>query len=174
MLVKRILKDSLRGLAALHDQNIVHTDVKANNILVDWENGPHGIAIQEVQLADIEDATYVDPKSDIVGMQIGNLMWRSPEAHTQGGVNKPSDVFSFGIVCIYAVTKQVIFAVEREDLGEGEEPLAVVLERQISYFADEEGLNGLLSHLGDSPWCQVLETLRDGFNKTNPRKPIAL
>ncbi|KAH6710896.1 calcium/calmodulin dependent protein kinase [Leptodontidium sp. MPI-SDFR-AT-0119] len=173
-LTKRILKDSLRGLAALHDQNIVHTDVKANNILVDWENRPLDIAIKEVQLADIEDAAYVDPNSDIVGIQIGNLMWRSPEAHTQGRVNKPSDTFSFGIVCIYAVTKQVIFSIEGEDLGEGEEPLAVVLERQISYFADEEGLNGLLRHLGDSPWCQVLETLRDGFNKTNPRKPVSL
>lgn len=72
------------------------------------------------------------------------------------------------------MTKQVIFAIEGEDLGEGEEPLAVVLERQISYFADEEGLNGLLMHLGDSPWCQVFKTLRDGFNITNPRKPNTL
>lgn len=72
------------------------------------------------------------------------------------------------------MTKEVIFAVGEEDLGEGEEPLAVILERQISYFADEEGLNGFLNYLGDSPWCQVLEVLRDGFNKTNPRKPISL
>ena len=55
--VKRILNDTLRGLAALHDQNIVHNgksakpplytcifgseqhaiDVKANNIVVDWD-----------------------------------------------------------------------------------------------------------------------------------------
>ena len=53
--------------------------------------------------------------------------------------------------CIYAVFKRVIFAVDEEELADGEEPLAVVLERQISYFADEDGLNGLLKHLGDSP-----------------------
>ena len=53
--------------------------------------------------------------------------------------------------CIYVMTKEVIFAVKDEDLGEDEEPLAVILERQISYFADEEGLNGLLKHLSDSP-----------------------
>jgi serine/threonine protein kinase len=135
----------------------------------------------------------VGPNSDIVGVQVGNLMWRSPEAHTQAHVNKPSDIFSFGIVvsygnqfqllessgklpleCIYAVTKQLIFAIEKEDLGEGEEPLAVILERQISYFADEDGLNGFLNHLGESPWHQVLEVLRGGFNKTNPRKPVSL
>lgn len=72
------------------------------------------------------------------------------------------------------MTKQVIFAVGDEDLEEGEEPLAVILERQISYFADEEGLNVFLKYLGDSPWCQILEVLRDGFNKTNPRKPVSL
>lgn len=25
-------------------------------------------------------------------------MWRSPEAHAQGRINKPSDMFSFGII----------------------------------------------------------------------------
>lgn len=76
--------------------------------------------------------------------------------------------------CIYAVLKKVIFAVHRDELAEGEEPLSLVLERQISYFADEDGLSALLKHLGDSPWCEVLKVLRDGFNETNPRKPFAL
>lgn len=55
--------------------------------------------------------------------------------------------------CIHAVIKRVIFAVDEEKLAEGEEVLSVVLERQVSYFADEEGLNGLLEHLGDNPQC---------------------
>lgn len=74
--------------------------------------------------------------------------------------------------CIYAVLKRVIFAVGKDELAEGEVPLAIVLERQISYFADEDGLSALLNHLGDSPWCQVLEVIRDGFNETKPRKPF--
>lgn len=75
--------------------------------------------------------------------------------------------------CIYAVLRRVIFAVGEDELAEGEEP-SVVLERQISYFADEDGLNVLLNHLGDSPWCEVLKVIRDGFNETNPRKPFSL
>lgn len=70
--------------------------------------------------------------------------------------------------------KKVIFAVSEEELGEGEEKLAVVLERQISYFADLDGLNGLLKHLGESPWCEIFKVIRDGFNKDNPRKPVSL
>lgn len=76
--------------------------------------------------------------------------------------------------CIYAVLRRVIFAVGEEELAEGEERLAVVLERQISYFADEDGLNGLLKHLGESPWCEIFKVIRDGFNKTNPRTPVSL
>ena len=58
------------------------------------------IVIEQVQLADIEDAAYVPPGYDIVGKQVSNWanwMWRSPEAHAQGCVNKPFDIFSFGV-----------------------------------------------------------------------------
>lgn len=62
-----------------------------------------------------------------------------------------------------------------EDLEEGVDPLAIVIERQISYFADEDGLNGFLKHLGpDNPWVRVFEVLRDGFKKENPRRPFGL
>ena len=75
---------------------------------------------------------------------------------------------------IYAVHKRVIFAIGEHELEEGLEPLAIVLERQISYFADENGLDMLFNHLGDTPWCQVLKILKSGFNKTNPRRPFSL
>jgi hypothetical protein len=67
--------------------------------------------------------------------------------------------------------KRVIFAVDEEELAESEEPLSVVLDRQMSYFADEDGLNGLLKHLGDSPWCEVFKVIRDGFNKSKSVHP---
>ncbi|KKK22411.1 hypothetical protein ARAM_001430 [Aspergillus rambellii] len=88
-------------------------------------------------------------------------------------VNKPSDIFSFALVCICAVHKRIIFAVRAEELEEGVDPLAVVIERQISCFADEHGLNGFLKHLGDNPWVRVFEVTRDGFNQETPREPFA-
>ncbi|KAI1193247.1 kinase-like domain-containing protein [Nemania serpens] len=171
--IKRILKDALRGLAVLHDHDIVHTDIKPNNILIDRKQSDG--TVERVQLADLEDSAHVPPNCDIVGKQAGNWMWRSPEAHASGPVNKPSDMFSFGVVCVYAIHKRIIFAVSEEELGDGEEILAHVLERQISYFADEEGLDALYKHLSDdNPWVQVLDILRAGFNKDNPRRPVSL
>ncbi|KAI1502568.1 kinase-like domain-containing protein [Biscogniauxia marginata] len=154
-LVKRILKDALRGLSALHDRDTVHTDIKADNILVQ-RSDPHSATVDLVQLADLEDSAHVPPGS-----------------HASGPVNKPSDMFSFGIVCLYAVHKRVIFAVGEDELGEGEDVLSHVLERQISYFADEEVLAVFLRYLGDNPWVQVFSVIRDNFNGENPRKPVS-
>ncbi|KAL9609841.1 MAG: hypothetical protein Q9167_005408 [Letrouitia subvulpina] len=154
LLIKRILKDALRGIAELHHQNIVHTDIKPNNILIQWSESSDGIVVDDVRIGDLEDSAYVPPGSNIRGRQVGNQIWRSPEAHAEGRVNKFSDIFSFGIVCIYAVTKHVIFYVDEKTLPEGEVALAHILERQISYFAD---------------W----ESLDDGFNEENPRESFA-
>jgi serine/threonine protein kinase len=54
------------------------------------------------------------------------------------------------------------------------ELLSIVLEHQISYFADQEGLAGFLEHLGDSPWVNIFQVIRDGFGKENPRRPFTL
>lgn len=75
---------------------------------------------------------------------------------------------------MYAVTKRVIFAVADEELAEGEEKLAHILERQLSYFADADGLNSFYEHLGKSPWPQVFEVLWKDFNESNPRTPFRL
>jgi serine/threonine protein kinase len=96
--MKRILRDALRGIAALHSKGIVHTDIKANNILVEWKEQNGEIIVEQVQVADVEDAAYVPENCVIRGRQVGNWMWRSPEAHASAAVHTPSDMFSFGLV----------------------------------------------------------------------------
>ncbi|KAJ5952025.1 uncharacterized protein N7479_010438 [Penicillium vulpinum] len=159
MLTKKVLKNVLTGLAELHDQDIVHTDIKADNIFIDWQNCNDEILVNKVQLGDLEDAAHIPPGS--------------PEAHARGPVNKPSDIFSFALVCICAVHRRIIFAVREDELEEGVDPLAVVIERQIFYFADEDGINGFLNHLGDNPWVRVFEATWEGYNQEAPCEPFA-
>jgi hypothetical protein len=45
-----------------------------------------------------KDAAYIPPGCDMIGKQAGKWMWRSPEAHARGPINKPSDIFSFALV----------------------------------------------------------------------------
>lgn len=55
------------------------------------------------------------------------------------------------------------------------EPLSIILERQLSYFAEPDTFDALLRHLGpESPWCEIFTVVRSGFNEQNPRKPFRL
>lgn len=55
------------------------------------------------------------------------------------------------------------------------EPLSIILERQLSYFAERDTLDALLSHLSpESPWCEIFTVVRSGFNAQNPREPFRL
>ena len=68
---------------------------------------PHQIS--KVELVDLEDAAYMkSPRGSLKGMQIGNVMWRSPESHAKGPVRIPSDMFSFGVVVSAHSEKAVI------------------------------------------------------------------
>ncbi|KAL5403188.1 hypothetical protein PMIN06_005309 [Paraphaeosphaeria minitans] len=58
-ITKRILREALRGIATLHGKGIVHTGVKANNMLTEWKDQRGEITVERVQVADIEDAAYI-------------------------------------------------------------------------------------------------------------------
>lgn len=48
-----------------------------------------------------------------------------------------------------------------------------VLRRQMSFFADEDGLNGLLQWIGEkNPFFERLVTIARSFDSTNLRKPF--
>jgi serine/threonine protein kinase len=106
---KRILRDALRGLAAMHAHNIAHLDIKANNIMVDYHETDNGVVVDRVQLSDLEDATHIPPAQALQGLQVGNHWWRSPEAHVKGAIGKPTDIFSFAIVVSFAMNSALMY-----------------------------------------------------------------
>ncbi|KAJ0420974.1 kinase-like domain-containing protein [Aspergillus carlsbadensis] len=160
---KQILKNSLLGLAELHDRHIVHLDIKPENIMVDSHCNAQKSVVERVQLIDLENAAHLPDGRCVKGMLAGNANWRSPEAHLKGELNKPTDIFSFGIVCIYAMLGQLILGPD-EDFqkheSQGVLPELIRLQRQVSYFGDPDGIRGLLNHVADDKLsCRVLEML---------------
>ncbi|KAF7136832.1 hypothetical protein CNMCM5793_006402 [Aspergillus hiratsukae] len=175
---KRILKTCLLGIAELHERHIVHLDIKPDNVLVDCHQDGQEPIIECVQLIDLENAAYLPKGRCIKGMLAGNDNWRSPEAHFKAELNKPTDIFSFGIACIYAVLGRVILGPDddfRRHQMQGVFPAIIRLQRQVSYFGDNDGVNGLLRHLqGDEVNCQVLKLLWDGRSDEDiPYKPLS-
>jgi serine/threonine protein kinase len=72
------------------------------------------------------------------------------------------------------MTKRVVLVVDEEEIPEGIELLVIILERQLSYFSDLEGIDGLIRYLGDSPWAQLIAMVVADFNADNPRRPFSL
>ena len=66
--------------------------------MIDTSEGPQGVMIKQVQLTDLEDTAHCPPPKKLIGLQLGNSIWRSPEAHAGGALQKPSDIFAFAIV----------------------------------------------------------------------------
>ncbi|EAS29543.3 serine/threonine protein kinase [Coccidioides immitis RS] len=134
---KQILKATLRGIAELHSHDIVHLDIKPDNIMVNYRGtGPETI-VEQVQLIDLENAAYLPKGRCIKGMLPGNDSWRSPEGYFKGELNKPTDIFSFAAVCIYAMLGQVIFGADddlRKHESQGAFPHIIRLQRQVSFF----------------------------------------
>ncbi|KAJ6587629.1 kinase-like domain-containing protein, partial [Mycena vulgaris] len=92
-----------QGLAFLHDQKIVHGDLRGSNILVD-DNG-HA-CLTDFGLAVLSDATTTQTPDGA-----GSVQWMAPELFnpTAFGLQNPartpaSDIYAFGCVCLELYT----------------------------------------------------------------------
>jgi serine/threonine protein kinase len=66
--------------------------------MVECQHSGGTTTVERVQIIDLENAAYLPKGRCIKGMLAGNDNWRSPEAHFKGELNKPTDIFSFGVV----------------------------------------------------------------------------
>ncbi|KAJ8128801.1 hypothetical protein O1611_g4835 [Lasiodiplodia mahajangana] len=172
---RSILRSALTGLAELHDRGIIHTDIKPNNILLDYEEtAGNDLAIQSIRISDLEDAVQLPPRGALKGCLCGNQLWRSPESWARARQNISSDMFSFGVVVIYVMLNDMVLRVSDEELHGGE-AWRHILRRHISFFADEDGFKGLLRHIGEeNVFFNRLIALAADFDAERPRKPFAM
>jgi serine/threonine protein kinase len=103
-LAKRILLHTLMGLATIHRQGIVHTDLKHDNILFDrgqTDSGNSDLPVSSVDdaldrtfvLGDFGNAQFVDkPTFD----EITAEALRAPETILRGPWNEKVDIWTFG------------------------------------------------------------------------------
>ncbi|SMN22920.1 similar to Saccharomyces cerevisiae YAR019C CDC15 Protein kinase of the Mitotic Exit Network that is localized to the spindle pole bodies at late anaphase [Maudiozyma saulgeensis] len=87
------IKQTLHGLAYLHEQGVIHRDIKAANLLLDANN--------IVKLADFGVSTMVNNTAMTLA---GSLNWMAPEIITNKGASTLSDIWSLGATVVELMT----------------------------------------------------------------------
>eukprot|EP00127_Corallochytrium_limacisporum_P005025 Clim_evm21s197 gene=Clim_evmTU21s197 len=91
------MRQTLHGLQYLHEQNIIHRDIKGGNILVDSK----GVA----KLTDFGVSALLEPGQTHRSTFIGTPHWMAPEVcycehKSNAKYEAKSDIWSLGITCI--------------------------------------------------------------------------
>lgn len=109
----RLLAETASGLQYLHSMDIVHSDIKPTNIVIDSDFHPrltdYGL------IAIISDPSTVDPGST-TSPSVGTVRYMAPELLNPSGFGlknsnptKKSDIYAFGIVTYQVLTGEQPF-----------------------------------------------------------------
>src|SRR5258707_12406194 len=98
------------GLAAIHEQNLVHRDIKPTNIMVRLkEDGSVTGKIIDLGLAKTLDESSSEAGISSPGAFVGTPEFASPEQFAGVGVDIRSDLYSLGVMLWVMVTGQTPF-----------------------------------------------------------------
>lgn len=100
-----------QGIAAAHEQHIIHRDIKPQNMIISKDG--------KVKVADFGIARAVSSQTVNSSAAVGSVHYISPEQARGGYCDERSDIYSFGITLYEMVTGRVPF--------EGDNTVAVAL-----------------------------------------------
>ncbi|MCJ1411532.1 hypothetical protein MMC19_005622 [Ptychographa xylographoides] len=170
--VKYVARNLLQALEALHSRGYVHTDVKPDNVLINY--GTASNRFKDVQLGDCGDAFSVGPEAGVFeeGHVIGAAIFRSPEAMLNLRWRTPTDIWSFGATLISLIwgNNWHIFKPTGVPFESAEYPIQVLI-KQVSIFGPVPLSYG---EIADSDRLGILDAVINVVTDHNLQKPFAL
>src|SRR5699024_99189 len=98
-----IMKQITSAIAHAHDHDLVHRDIKPQNILMDKDGN---IKVTDFGIAVALSATALTQTNAV----LGSVHYLSPEQARGGMATKKSDIYSLGIVLYELLTGQLPFS----------------------------------------------------------------
>ncbi|KAI9714680.1 MAG: hypothetical protein M1812_006345 [Candelaria pacifica] len=131
--LKYVSKRILEALKVLHDDSYIPTDVKLDNVFVNYRKGD--IRFSDVQLGDLGGTYPADSIWAKQGTPVGSPMWTSPEVIMETPWNTATDIWAFGNVLISLIYGGDFNLFRPRTVSYGHEEYDLeVLKRQFQYF----------------------------------------
>ncbi|MGD2136471.1 MAG: protein kinase, partial [Gemmatimonadales bacterium] len=106
---RRIIGEVAAALAAAHQREFVHRDVKPSNVLLEQESGRAYVADFGVSAALSSEQQLEQTKLTATGMVVGTPVYMSPEQAASEAVTPKSDVYSLGMLAYELITGELPF-----------------------------------------------------------------
>jgi serine/threonine protein kinase len=102
-----IIKNLIRSLVEIHNVDIVHGDIKTNNIIIDSSTG-------DVKIIDFGASLFIEDnrKYMVTDWTHGTLGYRAPEEDNSNLLGKSSDIYSLGVTIIEVWTGDIWYSGE--------------------------------------------------------------
>ncbi|OAL27499.1 hypothetical protein AYO20_09782 [Fonsecaea nubica] len=168
--IKYVAKSVLEALKLLHEEHYVHTDIKLDNVLVNYGKGNHRFT--DVQLGDLGNTVPDNSPWARDCDMIGAPIWRSPEAMLQIGWGTPTDIWSFGAMLIALIYGDDWFVFKPDVPADHEEYELRILMRQHQFFGPFPASYG---EIANDEVLAILDYVMDSVppEKTKPFGRIA-
>ncbi|MDT8390907.1 MAG: serine/threonine-protein kinase [Lentisphaeria bacterium] len=99
-----ILRQAAEGVARVHAFNLLHLDIKAENVLVNFGETRDDLV---VKLTDFDMSRRA--KGVACNFRCGTASYMAPEQLTHGTVSFSNDIFAFGVMAYFMVTGRMPF-----------------------------------------------------------------
>ncbi|KAF3482623.1 serine/threonine protein kinase [Arthroderma uncinatum] len=134
--LKYVSRCVLEALSVIHEDGYVHTDVKLDNIFVNYKAGDnHENRFSDVQLGDLGGSCPGDSTLATEGTPVGAPMWSSPEVIMETPWNTATDIWSFGAVLISLIYGGDFNLFRPKTVSYGHEEYGLeVLKQQFRFF----------------------------------------
>ena len=116
----RYIHQILKGVEFLHQRNLVHRDIKPDNIFLHQGRikvGDLGIAIES--------------NATLVGAPVGTLTYMAPEQLLRGRTSRRSDIWSIGVVAFELLHGRRLFT-DPEEIAEGSDVRISLANRDLA------------------------------------------
>ena len=90
--IARVCHDVVSALARMHERNIIHRDIKSDNVLISAEG--------EVKLTDFGFAAVTEGRLGKRSTMVGTPYWMAPEVVTKQPYTAAVDIWSLGIMTL--------------------------------------------------------------------------